>query len=272
MLFLRLALFLLLTAGLAYLAICAYLWANQERLLFFPARATDAELEALARERGLLPWTNARGERIGWKSPRHPDAPALLICHGNGGFALGRDFSALSETPPTFQLHLLEYPGYGARPGPPGANALVAAEVDAIDTLSAENPTRPLILLGQSLGSGVASAAAAARPAQVTAVVLLTPFDSLAHAAGHHYPWLPVRLLLRHHLDSDRNLARYPGPVAFLLGGRDGTTPPALGQKLFAGHTGPKRLWLAPEAGHNDFDLLLAPWPEVATWLPSHEN
>jgi len=263
--------------ALGYVAICAYLYFNQEGLLFFPQHATEAELDALAREDGFEAWTNAAGARIGWRSITGDPAHALLVFHGNGGFALGRNYEPLRRhvasngTGPT--LYLLEYPGYGARPGKPSSKAMTAAALEAFDTLAADpSPTgdpshRRIEIMGQSLGTGVACAVAAARPDRVAGVVLVTPYDSLASGASTHYPWLPVRWLMRHQFNSDRNLTHYHGPVAFLVAGRDGTIPPRLAERLYAGYTGPKRLWLAPQAGHNDFDQLMANWPEVNAWL-----
>lgn len=267
----KILLILLTLLAVAYAGLCLLLYLNQDRLLFFPSLAAAAELDLHARQIGFEPWTNARGQRIGWKSAAGDPASALLICHGNGGFALGRNYENLRrDGPAPGQVFLLEYPGYGARPGPISTQAMTAAAIEAIDTLAAERPRR-ILLFGQSLGSGIACAAAAARPAQLAGLILLTPFDSLRAAAGAHYPWLPVALLLRHRLDSDRNLAKFPGPVAFLVAGRDETIPPARARRLFASYPGPKRLWLVPDAGHNDFDALLADWPQILAWLAAPE-
>ncbi|MDD5200694.1 MAG: alpha/beta hydrolase [Terrimicrobiaceae bacterium] len=258
--------------ALGYAALCVYFWVNQERLLFFPKIASQADLDLLAATEGYELWTNPCGERIGWKSRGDDPSDALLICHGNGGYALGEGYAPLRNRPASaarFQTFLLEYPGYGARPGPPSAKSMTAAAIEAIDTLTAGLHSR-IFLLGQSLGTGVACAAAAARPAQIAGIILVTPYDSLAAGAQFHHPWLPVALLLRHHLDSDKNLIRYHGPVAFLIAGRDGTIPPQFGRRLYDGYSGTKRLWLASEAGHNDLGQLLAAWPQIVTWL--HER
>jgi pimeloyl-ACP methyl ester carboxylesterase len=163
-------------------------------------------------------------------------------------------------------LYLLEYPGYGERSGTPSERSLVNAAVAAVDLL-AERPTHSLWLLGESLGSGVASAAAGLRPHRVDGIVLVTPFDSLVGAAQFHYPWIPVGWLMRHRLDSTENLRAFPGPVAIVIAGEDRTTPPILGKKLAASIDSAVRIWEAPGAGHNDTDLLFRPWPEIARWL-----
>lgn len=266
---------LLLTPVVVYVVLCAVVYFQQDDLLFHPTPVAEKKLAELAAADGFVPWENARGERIGWRSVVGNPSPAgdrktnaLLIFHGNGGFALGENYRRLRDRvdPAAFEIYLLEYPGYGGRPGPPSTRAFVDAALAAVDQL-ATAPDRRIWLLGQSMGSGVACAAAAERSDRIAGLVLVTPYDSLAAGATFHYPWLPARLLLRHRLDSDRNLARYRGPVAFLVAGRDRTVPPQLGRTLHDDYAGPKRLWLAPDAGHNDLDVLLADWPLVWEWL-----
>ncbi|MGC1480846.1 MAG: alpha/beta hydrolase [Chthoniobacterales bacterium] len=260
---------LLLVGG--YALICAALYFAQDSLVYFPRNAPAAELDGAAASVGFAPWTNGDGHRIGWQSldgdPRH----ALLIFHGNGGYALHRNHFASTNHPAdgTAQprTYLLEYPGYGARPGTPSEASLTAAATDAIDTLAATDPAPRITVLGQSLGSGVASAAVGQRPDAVSALILVTPFNSLVAAAHDHYRWIPVPWLLRTRFDSVRNLADYPGPVAFIVAKEDQTVPAHLGQALYESYPGTKRLWLIPDAHHNDTDRLLADWPEVWTWL-----
>ncbi len=259
---------LLLVGG--YLAICLLLYFRQESLIFFPRHATVEQLDPEARAVGFKPWVNGEGDRIGWQSTTGDPADVLLICHGNGGYALHRNhfahLTAASSDAASPQIFLLEYPGYGARPGPPSEASLTAAAIEAIDSLR-HRSARHLTLLGESLGSGVASAAARARPDAVDALVLVTPFDSLVHAAHSHYPWLPVRLLIRHRFDSVANLRDYPGPVAFIVAAEDQTVPASLGEALYETYPGKKQLWLIPDAHHNDTDRLLADWPEIWAWL-----
>jgi pimeloyl-ACP methyl ester carboxylesterase len=264
---------ILTLAALGYGAICALLFFGQDSLIFFPRRAAMADLASEARAIGFEPWTNSRGERIGWQSVNGDPANVLLVCHGNGGYALHRNYFAYASRgagSENWKTFLLEYPGYGARGGVASESSLTAAAVDAVDALAGD-PKRRIRLLGQSLGSGVACAAAAARPGQIDGLILMTPFNSLAAAAHFHYPWLPVPLLVRHRFDSAARLRKYHGPVAFILAGDDQTVPPALGRKLFDAYSGPKQLWVAPHAGHNDTDRLLADWSAIIDWLrPIH--
>lgn len=259
---------LLLVLPLGYLMILVVLYLNQDNMIFLPTVDTAENLDRAAAAEDFEPWMNARGERIGWQSKGGDASQALLICGGNAGNALDRAYyrSYLANQGFDWKTFIVEYPGYGARPGSPGEKALTAAAVEALDTLAAQ-PGRTIRVIGESLGSGVASALAAARPDKIAGLVLVTPFDSLVNAAGSHYPWLPVPLLVRTRFDSKENLKAYPGPVAFILGEGDRTVPTALGEKLYEGYQGRKHRWLVPEAGHDCSDFVGREWRQVAAFL-----
>lgn len=168
--------------------------------------------------------------------------------HGNAGSAAGRDYliDPIQEGVGA-DVFVLEYPGYADRPGKPTEASLVAAGLEALSRIP---DGAPVVLVGESLGSGVASAVAGAAPDRVRAVLLLVPFRELAEAAASHYPWLPVRLLLRDRFASHEHLARHPGPVGFVVAGRDRVVPPESGRALHGGFPGRKRLWEFPGEGH----------------------
>lgn len=257
----------LLVFPVLYVAICAVLYFRQDRLLFFPTRAPQPDLNDLAQAHGFSSWTNTRGQRIGWQSATGRGPNVLLVLHGNGGFALDRSYYRdYCQPQANWTVFLLEYPGYGAREGVSSEKTMTAAAVEAIDILGA-NPARKIWLLGESLGSGVASAAVRLRPASISGIILVTPFNSLVAAASFHYPWLPVALLLRTRLDSETNIRCYPGPVAIVIGEADPVVPPHLGRRLYEAYPGRKRLWSVPQAGHNVTGFLSTHWSEVIDWL-----
>ncbi len=262
------ALILLILAGVGYIALCAVLYLQQDSLIFFPARDTASRLESLAKERGFESWRNTKGDVIGWQSTGGDRRNVTLVVHGNGGHAIQRAvYQQLCRTPAgDRKMYLLEYPGYGSRPGKPSESAFVAATLEAIDILASQPGCR-IWLMGQSLGTGVACAAVAKEPAKVAALVLLTPFDALASPAREHYPWMPVSLLLSTRFDSVKNLRAYAGPVAFVLAANDSVIPAKFGLRLFESYAGQKQLWQIPGAEHNDMEQLFEKWPEIANWL-----
>lgn len=261
------------------------IYALQRKLIYYPARASEAALVEQARGVSLTAWRDAAGGVQGWKTTGTNGAapqqgalarPRIVLFHGNAGHALRRAYFAdLLRTPASdaaWELYLFEYPGYGSRPGAPGEAEIVRRAVEAVDELWEQKP-EPVFLMGESLGCAVAAAVARQRRERVAGLLLITPFNNLADVARFHYPFLPVPLLLRERYASDENLRDYPGPVAFVLAANDEVIPVRLGQKLYDDYPGRKRLWLLPDAGHNDiaYEPSARWWREALRFLRGKE-
>lgn len=260
-------------AALSYLGVVVCCALCQHRLIYHPSRSRAGALLALAEQAGLRPWRNAAGALIGWRTASEiPGAPRVLVLHGNAGQALDRIYfdAGFRALDPPWETLLLEYPGYGARAGRPSERALIAAAEEALRSVPADG--RPLFVAGESLGTGVAAALAARHPERVAGLLLITPFLNLADVGRRHYPWLPVRLLLRDRYDSRAALRHYRGPAAFLLADHDEVVSAASSRRLYESYPGPKRLW-RQAAGHNN--LQYSPgaswWGEIAKFLQNRD-
>jgi alpha-beta hydrolase superfamily lysophospholipase len=251
---LRLALYALLVfGGLALF---------QDRLIYHPETTTLAAALADARRDGLAPWPAADDYRGLVREPRAPARATLLLFHGNAGHAGHRAWYADELAKLGIRTVLAEYPAYGPRPGHLGEESFVADAVQTLAEVRRRHPG-PLILAGESIGAGVAAAAHAKAPDGVTALLLITPFDTLENVARHHFPWAPVRWLLRDRYDNRANLAHWRGRTAVVVAAEDTIVPAPLGRALFGALPEPKRLWTIAAADHND-------WPErvdAAWWL-----
>ena len=261
------------TLSLVVFAVVAIimLTALQRHLIYFPSNEQAQVLDAMASRSGLQAWRDNEGQAIGWKTPENPDARyRMLVFHGNAGYALNRGYfvAGLQQLGNQWDVFLFEYPGYGSREGTPSEASFTASAKEALALLLADD-SRPVFITGESLGSGVASYLASAFPDQVAGLLLVTPFTSLTDVAAHHYPFLPVRILLRDRYDSQQALSSYRGPVAFLLAGRDEIVPTALGQQLYDSYNGPKWLHVDKHAGHNtlNYDPRAPWWVEVSSFL-----
>ena len=104
--------------------------------------------------------------------------------------------------------------------------------------------------MGESIGGAVMVDLAAHDGAR--GLVLENTFTSLPDVAAYHYPWLPVRLVMRSQLNSAAKIANYHGPFLQFHGDADRIVPFQLGQKLFDAANEPKRLVVIPLADHND--------------------
>ena len=259
---------------LVWFGLLAFLALFQSSMIYYPSRNDTASLERAANAQGFSPWQDAQGETIGYRSlpasndPRPP--LAVLITHGNAGYAMHRaDYAPLLRAAApdrAVSVYVLEYPGYGARSGDPSQDAFLAAADQALSQIPADIP---VVLLGESIGTGVASATASAHPDRIAGLLLLTPFDSLANVAQHHYPLLPVRWIMRDQYPSEEWLKNYRGPVTIVLAANDTIVPARFGQALHDTYPGPKKLITADQADHNDLlhTLPSSAWQEALQFL-----
>jgi pimeloyl-ACP methyl ester carboxylesterase len=240
---------LILFAGL-YVLICAGCATLQRRLIYFPTVVPRDQVDQLAEEAGLERWTNSAGQCIGLKrpSPKQPAEGSILIMYGNGSTAVssGRYADGI-QTAAAFDVFILEYPGYEDRPGSPSQQSLFNAADEAFHSLPGD---RPIYLVGESLGSGVASYLAGTYPDNIAGIILISPFNSLADVAQYHYPLLPVRWLLVDRFPSEQYLRNYRGKVGITIDGEDTVVPKKFSLRLFDGYTGPKKIWEIPAGAH----------------------
>jgi fermentation-respiration switch protein FrsA (DUF1100 family) len=241
---------------LAWLALAVVLWLAQRWLIYLPqATAIDAARTDFALDRGELVL------RGWWLNPGADDA---LIYFGGNAERIELAGPVLAQALPGRVIYQLAYRGYGASDGHPGEDALVGDAVALYDEVRRRQPAARIAVLGRSLGSGVAIALAARRA--VDALVLVTPFDSLAAVAAQLLPMWPVRWLLRDRFDSVAALRDYPGPVLVIRAGRDAVIPPARTDALVAALPAARVVELAG-AGHNDIDLDPAYISAIADFL-----
>ena len=171
------------------------------------------------------------------------------MMHGNAGQAADRDY-VLKRMSEQDSLYVLEYPGYGARTGTPTLEAMNQAASDAYQLLRSRNSTTPICALGESIGSGPACALAREK-VPPDKIVLVVPFDSLAKVAAGHFPFLPVRFLLRDHWDNVESLNHYTGPVE-IFGAEHDTIIPIRHARALASQISNARFTAIP-GGHNDW-------------------
>lgn len=261
---------LLILAIYALVVLGAYIF--QYRMLYFPDVPDLGEIERMASEAGLVLWPPDASDyrALVRAGSRRSYRGSVVVFHGNGGPAVQRLYYTAALEPLGWRVLLAEYPGYGGRPGMPGEKAFVA---DARETVRLVRQAfgGPVYLWGESLGCGVAAGLAA--DSRIDGLVLLTPWDSLVNVARVHYPYLPVRWLLKDRYDSVANLGQFKGPVAVIMAGRDTIIPNAATRNLYGRLVAPKRLWTFENAGHNNWPASpgLDWWREVMDFVSRKE-
>jgi fermentation-respiration switch protein FrsA (DUF1100 family) len=233
-----------------YLLLCVVIWAAQRRLLYVPdpqvvAPATvGLPAEVLSRTAAdgvpLLLW---------WVAPK-ANQPVVIYFHGNGGnlayrAPLFRDLAAAG-----YGLMALSYRGYAGSGGSPGEAGFALDAEAADDAARALAPGSPIVLFGESLGSGVAVRLAAAR--SVDGLILNAPFTSVEDRARELFWYLPVGLLLADRFRSRDHIGAVRAPLLILHGEADTVIPVRHGRALFAMANEPKAFVPFAGGGHDD--------------------
>jgi len=231
------------------------IWGLQRLLIYFPSPGPVLSAAVvLATGRDVVLDTED-GIRLGaWYFPG--GAGAVLVCNGNAGDRSMRAELAVALNRLGLSVLLFDYRGYGGNPGRPSEDGL-AADVRAAQAWLAAQPEvdpKRIAYFGESLGAAVAVGLAVQRPP--AALVLRSPFTSLADVGAVHYPWLPIRRLLLDRYPSIERITSVRAPLLVIAGDRDDIVPLALSRRLYDAAAEPKRFVLVPGAGHNDPELL----------------
>ena len=258
---------------MVYLLVVFGMYFFQDFFIYYP-RKSDAEIMAQsAKNRNLRLWPDNPKTYRGFVSPgaTKKSLGTILVFHGNAGNALDRTYYARALNRIGYRVILAEYPAYGARPGKTSEISFTADAVESTRLALAEFG-RPVYLIGESLGCGVACGVAAKINTPIDGVALITPWDSLSNLARSKYWFLPVRWMLKDSYDNVANLSNYRGPVAVIMAGQDRIIPNRFTRSLYEALQEPKRLWVFPKAGHNSWPSKpdASWWGEMMNFLTSH--
>lgn len=242
---------ILLVLVLGYLAVVCFMYLQQRSLQYHPGRdGTPPQalgLAGVSEQRAKTP----DGETIVlWHAKAPPGQPTVLFFHGNGGEISDRAKRFAYLQAQGFGVMFVSYRGYGASTGTISEPGLITDAHTAYDALRASGVVQDdIMLLGESLGTGVALQLAAQRP--VAAVALEAPYTALVDIAAERYWWLPVRLLMKDQFRSRDFVGKVKVPLLIQHGDADRVVPVAQGRELFAMANEPKQIVVIPGAGHD---------------------
>ncbi len=221
-----------------------WLYSNQRSLQYLPSHK-DVEKKGSDH---FFPWVSRSGDFIGYARTPGKWREVVLFFHGNSGEALDREwFSKLVGEDQV--LFLVEYPGFGARPGEPSQELFFRAAEQAFDEASGQVPL-PILVVGESLGTGVACYLAAHR--SVKRLGLISPFSSAVDVGAYRYPFVPVHWLMKDPFPSTEYAKKIEVPAHVVHGTDDTVVPLEQAHRLVAAfRTGQAALTELPGEGHN---------------------
>ena len=242
-----------------YLALIAAAWLFQRHLIYLPSGdVVPAASAGLPRAQSISIKTEDGLDLAGWFVPsaKSDFDYTAIVFNGNAGNRAYRAPLAAALARHGIATLLFDYRGFGGNAGSPSEDGLARDARAARDYLTTRPDVDPqrIVYFGESLGAGVAIRLATERaPA---ALIVRSPFASLASVAQHPYPFLPVRWLLREGYPSEELIRRVACPTLVITGDRDSIVPIVQSRLVFDRITAPKEMVVVRGADHNDDELL----------------
>jgi fermentation-respiration switch protein FrsA (DUF1100 family) len=242
----------LLAVG-AYVGFAAHLYFTQDQQIFFPQRRVEITPDQVGLPYDPVTLASSDGVTLhGWyiTSAAHPRATVLYL-HGNSGNIGNCLETARQLVMLGLNVLVIDYRGYGDSTGTPSEQGMYQDAETAWrylrDTRHAD--AQEIVVYGHSLGGAVASWLAAKHTPG--ALILEAAFTSLPESAADHYPWLPVRWLVRYRFDTLESLRKVHCPVLIIHSVDDQVIAYTHGLRLYEAVTGPKAM-LDLHGTHND--------------------
>jgi len=243
-------------------AVLLAFWAGQRSLMYVPSGDVGTPDDAgLSTAESVRLRTDDGLDLGAWFTPAASTRArgTVIVFNGNAGNRSYRGTLGARFVQAGFSVLLFDYRGYGDSPGSPSEEGLAADARAARQYLA----TRPdvdqarVIYFGESLGAGVAVGLALEHPP--AALILRSPFSSVVDVGRFHYPWLPVRWILKDRFPSIERVPRITSPVLLIAGDRDRIVPVSQTRALFDAAREPKDLLVLQGADHNDEELVEGP-------------
>lgn len=244
---------LMATLLIAYLLLLALLFSFQRKLQYIPSGKVQPienyNLEGFSEK---ILNTQDRVKILAWyKKPQNFDPKIIVYFHGNAGNLGERAerFSNFSNA--GFGVLAITYRGYSGSEGSPSEEGLIADANAALEFLFENGYNRKdIILFGESLGSGVAMQIASKD--KFAAMVLDSPFSSIASVAKRTYWFVPVNFILKDKFDSIEIADRITTPTLVIHSISDNIVPYAEGEKLYQTLGSEKKMITLKNIGHVD--------------------
>ncbi len=205
---------------IVYICICAYVYALQDSLIYYPRSKSFASPEL------VLPVEDAKII----VSTRHYSGTKAIIYFGGNGEDVSLNLPSFDSAFPDHALYLMHYRGYGGSSGSPSEEAIYNDAVALYESVISTH--QEITIIGRSLGTGIATRLASNFP--VSRLVLVTPYDSIVGLASDIFPYLPVNILLRDRYESGLYAEQISIPTIILMAEFDQIIPRESTEMLYS--------------------------------------
>jgi pimeloyl-ACP methyl ester carboxylesterase len=259
-----------------YLALCILLYFFQDKLLFHPQPKSISETAAFLQQYpdfDTLCFTMEDKTRISTFISKSDTARAKqpLVIYFGGNAEEVSHLAAYRDHFKPCVVALVNNRGFGRSAGKPSEKSMFSDALTIHDQLKTRSDIDPekIILVGRSIGSGVATYLSSKR--SVKATILFTPYESMTAVAQEKYPFVPIGLLIKHPFESQTYAANIATPVLALIAKNDVVIPPPHAYALLK-HWKGENTFLEVEADHISIMDNEAVWRKIEAFIVLHSQ
>lgn len=266
---------LLIAFIIIYVLICLAAVFFQEKLIFPRQKLSDDAITVSTRIDDIedIELKMKDGNKMrGWFVKNSiSEKSNLLIYFGANAEEVSRIIPRMSKFQ-NWSVVLINYRGYGKSEGTPSEQTLFSDSLEIYDYFANREDINKsnIILMGRSIGTGVATYLAEKR--NTSAVILVSPYDTLGGIVKEKCPILPVNLILKHRFDSISRAPSIKSPLLIIVGTEDKLIPIWHSRRLGEAWGGKVSFEKIIGEGHNSIDDGEEYWNKINKFLTEKDS
>lgn len=253
----KIVLIVILIGLVVFALLMILLNANQERLIFHPEVLPEDYSFAFQEpfeERSFSPKAGIHINTLHFRTPKPKGL--VLYLHGNAGSLRSWGDVAADFLRFGYDVMIPDYRGYGKSTGAISNEMMLHRDARFVyEKALQEYQAKDIVIVGRSLGSGIASQLASKQPCRL--LILETPYFNFRDLADHHYRFLPTGMILKYRFRTNQHLKKVTVPVYLFHGTKDALIPYNSSERLAAlgDHI---ELITMPDAFHSEYRMMPA--------------
>ena len=223
---------------LIYVLVVIVIYLSQRKLLYHPTENNYLDEKNLNHkiEKVLI---NSDTDLVAWYYNKSKNKNTLLFFHGNAGKLDNRVYKLNELSKLDINYLIVAYRGFSGNKGKPNEKGLYKDSEAAKAWLNLKGvEDQNIILYGESLGTAIAVNLASNN--NFSGLILESPFTSMVTLAQTHYPYIPVKYLLKDKYESLKKLHKITCPILVMHGKKDKIVPFEMGVQMFQNSNSPK--------------------------------
>lgn len=203
-----------------YIILCGLLYFSQEKLIFFPQKlAKNYQFEFKQKFEEIIINTTDNKKINGLLFKADTSKGLIFYLHGNAGCLSSWGEVAKTYIDLNYDVFIIDYRSYGKSEGEiNGQNQLFQDNQTAYNEMKKKYPEDKIIVLGYSIGTGLASQLAATNKPKL--LILQAPYFNLTDMMKQTYPFVPT-FLLKYKFATNEYLKDCKMPVVIFHGNKD---------------------------------------------------